>query len=136
MTRIWLVTGALLAATTVGLGAYGAHGLEKLIAGAVADVPKNLGYWETANRYQMYHCLAIVAVGMASSMYQRNRLFDVAGVLFLLGIVLFSGMLYTLAVTDLKILGAIVPLGGLSLIVGWVVFAVGLFRVTARQVSE
>ena len=124
--RFWLATGAILAGLTVGLGAFGDHGFEKMVSESVADPVKNLGYWETASRYQMYHCLGILAVGFASAVFGSKKIYDVAASLFVVGILLFSGLLYALALTDIKILGAIVPLGGLSMIIGWALFAFGL----------
>ncbi len=124
--RRWLIVGAVLAALAVGLGAFGAHGLEKFIAGRVENPTKNVEQWVTASRYQMYHSIGILLVAIVVTVFGRNRASDVANGLFVLGIVLFSGCLYVLALTDLKILGAIVPFGGLAMIAGWLTFAIGM----------
>lgn len=126
--RIWLVLGALSAAVAVALGAFGAHGLPAMIGDSVADPAKNLQTWETAARYQMYHSLALLLIGSVSNQSGRQKFLDRAGILFVLGIGLFSGMLYGLAITDLSSLGAIVPAGGLAWIAGWLTLAIGWWR--------
>lgn len=123
----WLAIGAVLSAVGVALGAYGAHGLQNLIEGRVEDVEKSLEYWATANRYMMYHCFAIMAVSITSLSTGLRRSFSVCNCLFVIGIALFSGCLYVMALTDIKKLGAVVPIGGLSLIVAWINYSVGLF---------
>ena len=133
---IWLAMGTLLAAISVGMGAFGAHGLPSAIEGHVENVEKNLATWETASRYLMYHALGLVIVGMLASVVGPARWLNVVGVLFVVGIVLFSGLLYVLALTDIKILGAIVPLGGLAMIIGWLTLATGLFSRRIRKVPS
>ena len=125
--RFWMSFGCLLAALTVGLGAFGAHGLEDRITASVEDPEKNMGYWETATRYQMYHCIGIIVVVLGCALSGARRIFDVTGTLFVFGILIFSGFLYAIALTDIKFLGAIVPIGGLAMIVGWVTLAIGFF---------
>lgn len=122
--------GAILAAMAVGLGAFGAHGLENFISGRVESPTKNVEHWVTASRYQMYHAIGILVVALAAAIFGRNRAFDVANILFVLGIGLFSGCLYGLALTDLKMLGAIVPVGGLAMIAGWLTFALGMMFIS------
>jgi uncharacterized membrane protein YgdD (TMEM256/DUF423 family) len=78
--------------------------------------------FEVAVRYQMYHALALVAVGLWSERHPSRRA-TAAGLCFLLGVVVFSGLLYALAFTQIKILGAIVPIGGLAFIGGWLCLA-------------
>ncbi len=119
-SRHTVTLGALLAAAGVALGAFGAHGLEARIEslGYVADLPQRLAWYDTGVRYQLYHALGILLVaGLPRS---RSVV-----ILFLLGIVLFSGSLYamTFLPTEWKKLGAVVPLGGLSFILGWGVLA-------------
>ena len=129
----WIAIGAILASIAVGMGAFGAHGLEPALANRVEDPAKNMEHWETASRYHMYHSIAIVLVGLASMQIGRGRLLISAAILFSIGIVLFSGLLYVLALTDIKVLGAIVPLGGLAFIVGWLTFAVGVFNANRKS---
>lgn len=122
----WFALGALLAAIGVGLGAFGAHGLENAVQGKVADPAKSLEYWGTANRYLMYHSFAIMVAAIASLVLGQRKSFSICSCLFVLGIVLFSGCLYAMALTDFKKLGMIVPFGGLSHIVGWLILSAGL----------
>ena len=100
-----LVAGALNGAIAVGAGAFAAHGLKGRLE------PHALDIFQTAARYQMYHALAMV---LCAVLLART-----AGWLFQIGIVLFSGSLYLLALTDVKVLGAITPLGGLGFLAGW-----------------
>ncbi len=117
----WIAIGAALAAAGVALGAFGAHMLrEKVTAGTWTD--RQLEIFEVGVRYQMYHALALVAVGLWA-MQHPSRYTTVAGSSFVFGVVVFSGLLYALAFTQIKILGAIVPIGGVAFIVGWLAFA-------------
>lgn len=128
----WIAVGAILGALGVALGAYGAHGLEKQLASwgyASEDLAKRLANHETAVRYQMWHALAIVLVGVAL-MGRSTVWWQAAAWALLIGVLIFSGPLYALVVTgpNWRWLGAVVPIGGLSLIVGWVLLAVGALR--------
>jgi uncharacterized membrane protein YgdD (TMEM256/DUF423 family) len=110
--KTFLLIGSLAGFLAVAFGAFGAHALRGRLS------PEMLAVFETAVRYQMYHALAILAVGL---MLGRSGgwLFSTAGWLFTAGIVLFSGSLYALALTGTTILGAITPLGGLAFLAGW-----------------
>ncbi len=123
--RQTLILGALAAAAGVALGAYGAHGLEDCLVelGYEADLPKRLAWFETGVKYQLYHALGLIVIASLP----RSRWPSVA---FLLGIVLFCGSLYamTFLSTDWRKLGAVVPLGGLSFIVGWITVAYGSWK--------
>jgi uncharacterized membrane protein YgdD (TMEM256/DUF423 family) len=123
----WLAIGALLAFVGVALGAFGAHGLKtSLRSGPLPpdEQTRRLENWETAARYQMYHALALVCVGiMAAS--QWRRVLDVAAASFCLGVVVFSGCLYTYVLTGARVWAMIVPLGGVLLLVGWLALLVG-----------
>lgn len=116
MPRFFFIAGTIAAAVAVGLGAFGAHGLEKHVT------PERLGTFETGVRYHMYHALALFAVSWAAMQWPGWPV-QWAGYLFLAGIVLFSGSLYVLVLTDTPWLGAITPLGGLALIIGWCMLA-------------
>ena len=114
-----IVAGAVDAALAVGLGAFAAHGLkERLDATALA-------VFETGARYQMYHALAIVLCGTLVARYPAAQ---PAGWIFQLGIVLFSGSLYALALSGIKPLGAITPFGGVAFLVGWAWLAYAAWR--------
>ena len=113
MQRIFFVLGASFGLLAVVVGAFGAHALkERLFAQAIAT-------FEIAVRYQMYHALGLIGVAWASSQWS-SQLIVIAGWLFVAGIVIFSGSLYILALSGIRWLGAITPIGGLAFIVGWV----------------
>jgi len=103
--------GALNAAVAVGAGAFAAHGLRERLDARALEV------FETGARYQMYHAFAIIVAGLVASAGLRGA--NTAAGVFQAGIVLFSGSLYVLALTGVKGLGAITPLGGLAFIAGW-----------------
>jgi uncharacterized membrane protein YgdD (TMEM256/DUF423 family) len=119
----FIVIGALLAAAAVAAGAFGAHAL------AARLTPERLATWETAARYHMYHALALVVVGVIAARWP-SPLLDTAGWLFVAGIAVFAGTVYTLALGGPRWLGAITPLGGLALIAGWLVLALAVARST------
>ncbi len=126
-----LALGALNAAIAVAAGAFAAHVLRERLQPRALEVvetaarhpPSALEVFETAARYQMYHALALVLVGVIAT-----RGATVAGWLFQAGIVLFSGSLYALALTDVKALGAITPIGGLAFLAGWAWLAWSAWR--------
>lgn len=127
--RFWIALGAVLGALGVGLGAYGAHGLEGALArlGYTGDdLAHRLDIFDTAIRYQMYHALALVILGVALQLRPAPA-WRFAGWAFLLGIAVFCGLLKVLAFAgpQWKWLGAIVPIGGVSMIVGWIAVALG-----------
>src|SRR3954470_8364729 len=103
-----IALGALNAAIAVAAGAFGAHGLRDRLDA------RSLEIFETAARYQMYHALALVLCGIIAT-----RGATTAGWILQAGIVVFSGSLYALSLSGVKILGAITPLGGLAFLVGW-----------------
>ena len=124
LSRRWIAIGAILAAIGVGLGAYGAHGLKDTLtrAGfAGDDLTRRMAIFETAVRYQMFHAIALVLTAWRSSI-ARSSAWRFAPWAFLVGIILFSGLLKVLTFADPKWnwLGAIVPFGGISMIVGWI----------------
>ena len=114
---VWLRIGAISGGLAVAAGAFGAHGLENVLEPRMQDV------FETAVRYQMYHALGLLAVGVIGLVAGRSRGLDVAGWGFVLGSCLFSGSLYALALTRIRILGAITPFGGLAFLIGWTALA-------------
>ena len=125
-------TAAVLGALSVAIGAFGAHGLEGLVeAGKLTD--HDLKTFETGVRYQFYHTFALLAVGLGYHML-NEKMAKFATTLFLIGIIIFSGSLYLLVLSEpllgtrLSWLGAITPLGGLSFIAGWFF----LFRSTKK----
>ena len=121
MDRMFAVSGAVLAAVAVSLGAFGAHALRARLSTA------DLATFEVGVRYQMSHALALFVVAWAVSRWPSG-IVNAAGWLFILGIAVFSGSLYVLVLTGQRWLGAVTPLGGLALIVGWVLLAWGVLR--------
>jgi len=123
--RWFVVAAALLAASGVALGAYAAHGLVDRLEslGYSEDAEKRIEWFETGVRYQLYHALGLILVTLLAA--NRSGAYRIASLAFLSGIFLFSGSLYVMAFApeEWKKLGAIVPLGGLSFIVGWVAVA-------------
>ena len=119
--RLLLAAGAVAALIGVAAGAFGAHGLEGRVE------PRMVEVFETGARYQMYHALGLLALGLAASRWP-DPLWGVAGGLFGAGIVVFSGSLYLLALSGVGWLGAITPLGGLSFLGGWTAAAVAAWR--------
>ena len=116
MTRLFFLLGALSAGLGVVLGAFGAHGLRARLSA------EHLAVFEVGVRYQMYHALALLAVAWAYTRWPSGPMIA-AGWLFLAGAVVFSGSLYLLALTGQKWLGAITPLGGAALVLGWLLLA-------------
>ncbi len=117
--RFWIACGALLAAIGVTAGAVGTHVLKETL-----KLPESsLETYEVAVRYQMYHALGLILVGLLAGQWP-SRLLAAAGTLFLLGIVLFSGGVYAWLATEMKPFVHVVPLGGVAWIVGWLVLFV------------
>lgn len=114
MERLLFMLASLLGGVGVGLGAFGAHAMRGRIA-------ENLiANYETGVRYHFYHALALFAVVIAIQRWPNSTLPVIAGWLFVIGVVIFSGSLYVMAFTGLRWLGAITPIGGVALIAGWV----------------
>jgi uncharacterized membrane protein YgdD (TMEM256/DUF423 family) len=116
--KFFIQTGALLGLLGVGLGAFGAHALRKML-----EESGRSDTFETAVKYQFYHALAIVLIGVLMQLLGQNPLalkwLNYAGMAFLGGVLIFSGSLYILCFTGITWLGAITPIGGLLMIVGW-----------------
>jgi len=112
VTRRILLAGALLAATGVMLGAFGTHGLKDHLG------PDELGWWQTAVQYQLWHAVGLVAIG---GLRVDGRGWPAA--LLTAGTLIFSGTLYVMALTGQRWLGAVTPLGGTLLILGWLLLA-------------
>lgn len=124
----WIFLGAVFAALAVGLGAFGAHGLDGVLSerhsGDADLLAKRLDNWKTAALYQMHHSIGLILVGLVS-WARPGKCLKIAGWCFIVGIVLFSGLLFVLVLTEIRVLGAIVPIGGVAYIVGWIALAMG-----------
>jgi uncharacterized membrane protein YgdD (TMEM256/DUF423 family) len=118
----YLRTGAALAGLAVLLGAFGAHGLESRLS------PEMLEIFETGVRYHFYHALGLCVVAWVVARNPEVPAARLAGLLFVVGIVIFSGSLYALALTGARWLGAITPVGGVAFILGWATLAVAAVR--------
>jgi uncharacterized membrane protein YgdD (TMEM256/DUF423 family) len=121
MERRFFALGATFGLLGVALGAFGAHALRGRLG------PGDLAVFETGVRYQMYHAVALLAVAWAATRWPVGTV-RVAGWLFVVGIVLFSGSLYALVLTGHRALGALTPFGGLAFLVGWALLAWTAFR--------
>lgn len=122
MIRALLVLAALACAAAVGAGAFGAHGLR-----ARLDA-RSLELWETAARYLMYGGLGTLLIGLAAHHVPHGRALPWSGALLLAGTAVFSGTVFALALGGPRWLGAVTPIGGTLMIVGFVLFAWGVFR--------
>lgn len=111
----FIVTGALHGLLAVAFGAFGAHALKEVLD------EYSRGIWETAVQYQMFHATGLLVIGllMSSKLLGEVKQLNLAGIFFNLGIVFFSGSLYVLAISGIKVLGAITPIGGVLFLAGW-----------------
>jgi uncharacterized membrane protein YgdD (TMEM256/DUF423 family) len=131
MRKTFLRIGATLMALAVMTGAFGAHGLKDLVTA------ENLQTFETGARYQIYHSLAILMIGILLY-FRKTSLMPIAGWLFLAGIVCFSGSLYLLTVAEIAnlpttIIGPLTPIGGVLFVAGWIVLAASTFQENEKQ---
>lgn len=117
----WFGVGALFAGVGVLLGAFGAHGLKSRVS------PEMLVIFETGVRYHLIHALGLLSVGWAATRLSTSWV-HIAGWAFTLGILLFSGSLYAMALTGTRWLGAVTPIGGLAFLTGWACLAIGVWR--------
>ena len=104
------------------LGAFGAHGLRQKIS---ADM---LAIWNTGVLYHMLHCLGLAIIGLSLKILGDNNWLTFSGWALILGVIIFSGSLYLLAITGIRWLGAITPIGGLSFLVGWLCYAWAIYK--------
>ncbi len=122
MAKILLLLASLSGFTGVALGAFAAHGLR-------SRLPDNLlAAFQTGVQYQLWHTAALIGVALLLLRWPDSTLFKSAGVLFVLGILLFSGSLYTLALTGIGKLGIITPFGGVCFLLAWLLFGLGVWR--------
>ena len=117
----WTAMGSFFAALGVGLGAFGAHALKTRLS------PEDLTIFEVGVRYQMYHALALLFVGFLASKIDSTMI-TFAGWSFMLGILVFSGSLYTLVFTGVRTWGAVTPIGGLAFIVAWLLVGAAVIK--------
>jgi len=120
--RLLIITAAWLMALAVILGAFGAHGLKQHISAEM------LAVYQTGVQYHFYHALGLMMVGMMKGFYPQLKGLNYCGGLFVVGILVFSGSLYILAITGIRWLGMITPIGGVAFVVGWALLAITLMR--------
>ena len=119
MAQILMAIAALFGGLAVAAGAFGAHALRSQLSDRALEI------FTTGVQYQMYHALALLAVGLLLSRTETvPATLPLAGYAFIAGILVFSGSLYALSLSDIKWLGAITPIGGVFFIVGWVCLAI------------
>ncbi len=117
-----IITGAALAFFGVALGAFGAHALKTRLA---ADM---LAVYQTGVQYHLVHALGIVLAGILVQMFPASKWLPIAGWMMTAGVIIFSGSLYALSVTGVRILGAITPLGGVALLAAWLFVGIGVAK--------
>ena len=120
--RTTIITGGILAALAVAIGAFGAHGLKEILT-----ENQRTETFELAVKYQFYHAFGILITGVLMNFYSDRKL-SLAAIFFLVGIILFSGSLYVLSLTGIAKLGAVTPFGGVGFIVGWVLVVLGVAK--------
>ena len=113
-----LLIGATSAMLAVVFGAFGAHALQEVLSA------KAMSVFQTAGNYQFYHSLALIMVALLQTAYPSSRKLKWVAILFVQGLLLFSGSLYLLSLIGVRWLGVITPLGGVSFIVGWLILAI------------
>ncbi len=121
-TRTLLIFVAISGAVAVGLGAFGAHALKDFLL-----QNQKATTYQTAVSYHFYHTLALFCIGLAQHIFD-NKLIQRAGLFIGIGLLIFSGSLYTLCFTNLGVLGAIAPIGGVFLILGWLQLAYAFYQ--------
>lgn len=127
-SRFHILSGLALALVGVVIGSFAAHGLKPLLS------LKEVNNFETGVKYQFYHAFALIVLGLLSAPFPKGeRFFKIAGFLFFIGILLFSGSLYLLSTQSIfnisiPFLGPITPVGGLFLIFGWLFTALGVLK--------
>jgi len=120
MPRIFLMLGAINAFLCVAFGAFGAHGLKQRLSAEMLTV------YQTGVQYHFYHSLGLIIVGLVLLHLPKSKPVLLSGWLMLGGIVLFSASLYALSLTEIRVLGAITPLGGIAFLSAWLLLAYGV----------
>ncbi|CCQ53948.1 DUF423 domain-containing protein [Crocosphaera watsonii WH 8501] len=124
MVKIFLFIGSILAGLSVAGGAFASHALKDRLSDRFLEI------FETGTKYQMYHALALILVALLLNSQENTPITMVgAGYAFIIGILIFSGSLYALSLTGIKWLGAIAPIGGAALIIGWLSLAIAAWGI-------
>ena len=124
MSRIFLTIAATFGGISVILGAFASHALKDRLSDRALEI------WETGTKYQMYHALALFLVALLLNYLSDSSMpLTIAGYAFIAGIILFSGSLYALSLSGVKILGAVTPLGGVAFIAGWICLTIAALNI-------
>ena len=121
MSKPILMTASILLAIAVAIGAFGAHGLKAHLSHEMLQI------YKTGVEYHFYHALGLLLIGVLSLSFPSGLL-NWSAILLTVGIIVFSGSLYVMAISGIKWLGAITPLGGLSFIAGWVLLFIAVWK--------
>ena len=116
-----LLLGAIFMVLAVLLGAFGAHALKTSLS------PEMLAVYKIGVEYQFYHALGLLVIGLIG-FHLDSKWVRRSGLLLTVGILLFSGSLYVLALSGIKVIGAITPIGGVSFVAGWICLAIGIWK--------
>lgn len=123
MMRLFMMLGSINMFLAVALGAFGAHMLKTKIS---ADM---LAVYQTGVQYHMIHAVGLIAIGLAANHLTQNQsLVNASGWAIVIGIILFSGSLYVMSLSGIKVLGAITPFGGVAFLAGWVMLAIAAMK--------
>ncbi len=123
MSQVFLAIASLLGGLSVAAGAFGSHALRPRLSDRMLEI------FETGTRYQMYHALALLLVGLLLLRAETGQgWLNAAGWAFVAGTLIFSGSLYALSLSGIKILGAVAPIGGTALMIGWGCLAIAAFN--------
>jgi uncharacterized membrane protein YgdD (TMEM256/DUF423 family) len=122
MLKTFMMLGSISAFLSVALGAFGAHLLKSKLSTEMLNV------YQTGVQYHMIHSLALILIALLADRLGNSSLVNVSGWAILIGIVLFSGSLYALSLSGIKVLGAITPLGGVSFLLGWALLAIAAMK--------
>ncbi|TDG00974.1 DUF423 domain-containing protein [Paenibacillus piri] len=127
MNARFIAIGSICALLSVAFGAFGAHMLKGVLS------PDDLAVFQTGVQYHMTHSLGLIAVGLAAGWMPGSKNLTRAGWFLFAGILLFSGSLYVLSLSGIKILGAITPFGGVSFMIGWFLVALAALQHSKKQ---
>jgi len=122
MAKLFLALGCINAMLVVLIGAFGAHGLKARLT------VENMAVFQTGVQYHLYHAVGLILLGLIALQIPITPYLRWSGWLMLVGIVLFSGSLYALSITNIHWLGMITPFGGLAFIIAWLLLAIGIIK--------
>lgn len=122
MAKLFLIIGSILGGTGVMIGAFGAHALKNLL-----ETSGRMETFETAVKYQFYHALALILLGLLIAKNEQNY-YQYSGYSFLIGTFIFSGSLYILCLSGITKFGMITPIGGVLMIAGWIFMLIGILK--------